>query len=111
MRIIQHGELLSDTICYHGRFFAYGTITNQATYVYIFFSTFFSVLIRQQGGTDWIRISRLFINENARSRNDGFYLLPSFHGSLRTGHWFLNLVHIHHNGQAVGYTIDSLGTS
>ena len=73
-------------------------------------SSFFTAFICQPGGSSWHRIGQFFQHQIAYNRGDGLYIIPSFYGGDNFGHYYVLLIHIE-NGEARGFSMDSLGTS
>ena len=103
--VLQTNEPMSDSII-DNAVSLLRKVSNRNTFIA---SSFFSTFISQPGGTSWPSIGRFFRNPIAFNRGDGLYLIPSFYGGEDFGHWFVNFIHMV-NGQATGYTLDSLGT-
>ena len=104
--ILREEELLSDNTMASAVSFL-RTLANRNTFIA---SNYITELIRQNGGTNWARIGRLFRNNIALNRGDGLYILPAYSGSSKKGHWIVILIQIQ-NGIAIGFSLDSLGTS
>ena len=67
-----------------------------------------SLMALESDNTIWRPLGRLFRDNRARDKEDGVYIIPSFTGSINSGHWLVNAVWWEGN-EGKGFTLDSLG--
>ena len=66
-----------------------------------------SILALETNNSAWRPFGRLFRNNRARNKENGIYILPTFTGNSKAGHWLVNAVWWKEN-EGTGFTLDSL---